>query len=226
MPVRDFLNNLPRRTAAKGARVGFWRPPGPGQYRFRLYCFKHDGHLELFMPDPKHYVDGEGYIRCPDPSNCRVCDTVLNLEAALDQGSKDMAKKMRRDNNKVFVICLSSTPQNFDLYGVSEAQAWQIMLKIAELGGYVGRRPKTREEDDAFFPALEKAMPAVCGPQGKDIILKYDPNAPTAKEIYTWGMDMIGSMPLPMEQDDKVPDPFQITASIQASKERKAAGGQ
>lgn len=219
--LRNLLDTLRGGSGQRGQ--DFWRPKESGKYPIRLYRFiSPSGQPELFRDSVVHFT-GEGPpVPCLG-ENCTVCKTVEALTAAGDNDSKERARRLRANRRMIFVVVPLKDPTGYKIYEASEGVGKNILLALSKAGGYIGKWPKP-EEMDEFFTCLQKGIPHVCGPAGKDIVITFDKTA-DPKSMYTVDLQPFECKTLPFAEDTSVPDPQVIRQRIETAKAKKAANG-
>lgn len=219
--LREFLDGY-RGSGSKSKGASFLRIKESGRHKYRLYRWPSSEGPKVMASRWIHFT-GEGPpVGCIGEA-CPVCDVVRKLEAAGDPDSAVRAKDMRKTRDVSFAVVPISNPVEFGILSVSQATAEKILLAVAEVGGYVGAFPRSDGDKAQFQQALEMALPQVCGPHGKDLIVVYDKSAPPQSR-YICKVAQVGSPILPQEENDAVPDPAEVRQRIDAARARKAEG--
>jgi hypothetical protein len=219
--LREFLDGYRMGGGGGGGRASFLRIKESGRYKYRLYRWASPQGPQLMSNRAIHFT-GEGPpVECVDP--CPICDVVAKLEAEGSPDNKQRAKDMRRVRETTFSVVPIANPVEFGFLPVTEATAQKILCAVAEVGGYVGAFPRSEGDKAQFMQALEVAIPQVCGPHGKDLIVVYDKTASPANR-YIAKVAQVGSAILPQEEGADVPNPADARARIAQVRAKKQEG--
>lgn len=228
--LRDLLDSLGTfGGGGGGGNATFWRPKKSGKYPMRLYRFLDGPNQDeptLYAESFIHFLpQGGPPIPCMAPTQeCPACKAADSYEAAGDDDSKDKAKRMRRQRRMTFSMVLITEPNGFKLYEATEAVGRNILIACAKAGGYMGKWPR-EDEMDEFFTCLQKGIPNVCGPAGKDVYLTYDKDA-DPKNMYTVDLNPFECKVQPFPEDTTVPNPYAVRRRIDQARAAKAAKNQ
>ena len=212
-----------RRFAGGGGGGGdFWKPNRQGdKFYVRLYRYTDsDGDKELCKMRLVHWgVLPKGPLDCKG-AGCDVCSTVSKLYASGTEEDKKKAKRIKQKQSAIFPLVLMSDQTGFKVWDAPMTVAQGIFAQIAKAGGRMGvdypNNKASDEEWTEFEEAFEKGIDKVCGPEGRDIYVVFNPNAVPA-QMYSVDMRVEDNKTLPFEEDENVPSPEDILARMAQS---------
>jgi hypothetical protein len=222
----DILDEVEGQSGGGGGGADFWSPKksGAGKHRIRLYRFA-DG--ELVRIRRKHYPEqGAKPVPCDFPEECKYCKTSEALMSVNDRTSQKAGKDMRQQIEMGFIGILIDKPDNWKLWGATLAQGRNTLVQVAKAVGWAGAYPNKRKaaseevfvtEMQQFKAAMAEGLDKVCGPNGMDICITYNPAA-DYKDMYVVDLIFGEGKELPFPEDDEVPDPQVIWDRIEASR--------
>lgn len=235
MDYRSYIMGI----APKGAGGGgsFWKPAGSGKYIVRPYRFMQDGDKMLFAPRVVHFVAEKAPpVECKGTPDCPQCVESARLMALRTKDDMEKGRRLRQTTNFTFVFFLLNDPTEAMIWETSEANARKFFLAMAKTKGWAGPYPEAKpgpdgkiqpddlaklEEFNAYFA---RAVDTVCGPKGWDFCITY--NKETKDKKNTWAIDFVMrdeqmTKILPHEEDEKIPNPFEVRNRVAAARASK-----
>ena len=204
-----------------GGGGSFWRPNRSGDKKFlRLYRFGDE--KELCIQRFLHWgVLPKGPLDC-DGSNCEACQTVARLYASGTEDDKKKAQRIKQKQTAIFVIVDADSPTGFNLWDAPQTASQGMFAQIAKAGGRMGvdypNQKASEEEWEEFEECFMKGLDKVCGPNGRDMYIVFNPKASPA-QMYSVDMRMDGNKVLPFEEDETVINPVEVLAKMAAGKD-------
>ena len=145
--------------------------------------------------------------------------TVGRLYASGSEDDKKKAQRIKQKQSAVFAIVDTENPQGFKLWDAPQTASQGIFAQIAKAGGRMGvdfpNKKATEEEWQEFETCFEAGIDKVCGPEGRDIYIVFNPKA-TPAQMYSVDMRMDGNKILPFLEDETVPNPVEVLAKMAA----------
>jgi len=192
MSIKSLVNTF----AGGGGRGGndFFKAEDGKTYTLRPYRFyavdeKGQPQKELCALRSIHFHGrGKPPTDCPGES-CEQCSKAALLEAAGTKESLKQANDMRVTINATFVVIDTANPLRPLLMAGGWGLVRQVLAAIASAGGWYSTYPDQAAKTDPpekqkevevkmaeFEAALERGIPLVCGPNGKDLVYTYQAN--------------------------------------------------
>ena len=227
MSIRDIVG----RHTTMGGGGGLLFKPKTGKSFPRLYRFKNEEDKKELLVEKWQHFRGQGIPPLPctlgETGSCEMCSTCEALKAAGDKESKDKANNWRRQGQMLFVVVDTQEPEGFQMWQASSSQGRQVILMVAQAGGWLGEAPDAiiiTEEDpepspelvaewDKYEAAFDLGLEQVCGPDGRDICVTYNPKAAAVKRYSFQLVEKVACKTLPFPEVD-VTTPAEIQAQL------------
>ncbi len=216
-----------------GGGSDFWRPDkNGGKYFLRLYRFgggeEDEGEKQLCVPRLVHWnVAPKGPIDCTG-ATCDACLTCSRLRASGSKEDKEKARRISQKRSALFTMVNQDDPTGFKPWDAPMTAAQGVFAQVAKAGGRMGAdypgSKATEEEWTEFGTFFEAGLEKVCGPEGRDIYVVYNPSNPPATK-YSIDMRTEGNKALPFPEDAMVLDPRDVLKRMAAKKAEEAGGG-
>lgn len=220
MAIGDIVKEHAR---PQGGGGDVWSPTKDmkegGVETLRLFRFGDDGEA-VFTHKLHFHGAGNPPSDCTG-NGCASCAESEKFALMGDPASREKARDKAAVLQWQFAVVLGSDPTRFRIWKATEWQGRQVLVFLAQWGGWKGGRypdlpsdtasdedkAKAKKELEEFAAAVEKGVPRMFGPKGKSLVYDYKPKAKVPKDRVSLTLDFSDSVELPLEEGPGVLDP-------------------